>query len=226
MTHLKEVRKSAGLSQKEVAIHIGVKQNTYSYWENGKSRINGESLAKLAKLFGVTMDYLVDNKLSEISINKGVDNSQLVEQQLHKLPNEREKIMSNRLKDLRRSAGLTQKDLATVLGVAQPTFSGWESGHFQIDYDSLIKIANYFNTSIDYLLGRDSRHSSLQNNIPGNHAVRSDEEKLLDVYNSLNDHYKAKFMSVAYLLATINLANENIDLNTLVEQQLNKNYNK
>lgn len=226
MTHLKEVRKSAGLSQKEVAIHIGVKQNTYSYWENGKSRMNSESLAKLAKLFGVTTDYLLNDTQNKSATNEELDDCQLVEHQLYKIPNEREKIMSNRLKELCSSVGLTQKELATFLGVAQPTLSGWESGRFQIDYDSLIKIADYFNTSIDYLLGRDLKHSSLQNNIPGNHAVRSDEEKLLDVYNSLNDHYKAKFMSVAYLLATINLANENIDLNTLVEQQLNKNYNK
>lgn len=223
MTHLKEVRKSAGLSQKEVAIRIGVKQNTYSYWENGKSRMNSESLAKLAKLFGVTTDYLLNDIQNKSANNKELDDCQL---QPYKLPNEKEKVMSNRLKELRSSAGLTQKELATVLGVAQPTLSGWETGHFQIDYDSLIKIADYFNTSIDYLLGRDLKHSSLQNNVPDNHALRIDEDKLLDVYNNLNDHYKAKLISVAYLLATINLANENIDLNHLIEQQLHTNHNK
>ena len=36
---LKEARKSAGLTQKEVAAVVGVNQNTYSYWENGKLRL-------------------------------------------------------------------------------------------------------------------------------------------------------------------------------------------
>ena len=36
----KEARKSAGLTQKEVAAVVGVNQNTYSYWENGKTKID------------------------------------------------------------------------------------------------------------------------------------------------------------------------------------------
>lgn len=57
---LKEARKSAGLTQKEVATVVGVNQNTYSYWENGKTKIDSESLAKLSELFGVTTDFLLD----------------------------------------------------------------------------------------------------------------------------------------------------------------------
>lgn len=55
----KEARKSAGLTQKEVAAVVGVNQNTYSYWENGKTKIDSESLAKLSELFGVTTDFLL-----------------------------------------------------------------------------------------------------------------------------------------------------------------------
>lgn len=56
---LKEARKSAGLTQKEVAAVVGVNQNTYSYWENGKTKIDSESLAKLSELFGVTTNFLL-----------------------------------------------------------------------------------------------------------------------------------------------------------------------
>ena len=59
---LKEARKSAGLTQKEVAAVVGVNQNTYSYWENGKTKIDSESLAKLSELFGVTTDFLLGRK--------------------------------------------------------------------------------------------------------------------------------------------------------------------
>lgn len=58
---LKEARKQAGMTQQEVAAAVGVNQNTYSYWENGKTKIDNISLTKLAKIFNVTVDYLLDN---------------------------------------------------------------------------------------------------------------------------------------------------------------------
>lgn len=59
MNNLKSARKATGLTQAEVAASIGITQNAYSYWENGKVKIDHESLAKLSKLFGVTIDYLM-----------------------------------------------------------------------------------------------------------------------------------------------------------------------
>lgn len=56
---LKEARKKARLSQQKVADHIGVSQNTYSYWENGKYNVDSESLKKLSALFNVSIDYLL-----------------------------------------------------------------------------------------------------------------------------------------------------------------------
>ena len=60
----------------------------------------------------------------------------------------------NRIKELRTARKLNQSQLAQVIGIAQPTLSGWETGRTQIDYDNLIKLANFFETSIDYLLGQ------------------------------------------------------------------------
>lgn len=60
-----------------------------------------------------------------------------------------------RLKKLRKQRGVRQTELAAAIGVAQPTLSGWESGKFQIDDESKIKLADYFGVSIDYLMGRD-----------------------------------------------------------------------
>lgn len=57
---LKIARKAARLTQQEVAEKIGVNQNTYSYWENEKTKIDNVSLVKLAALFGVTVDFLLD----------------------------------------------------------------------------------------------------------------------------------------------------------------------
>ena len=57
---LKEARKAARMTQAEVAKFLGVNQNTYSYWETGKTKIDNVSLSKLAEIFNVSIDYLLD----------------------------------------------------------------------------------------------------------------------------------------------------------------------
>ena len=59
MLRLKEVRKSKGLTQQDVAKYVGISQNNYSYWENGKVKIDNDSIKKLADLFNVSVDYLL-----------------------------------------------------------------------------------------------------------------------------------------------------------------------
>ncbi len=59
-----------------------------------------------------------------------------------------------RVKELREAKGLQQKELAIDLGVSQPTISDWESGRKIPSANSTQKLADYFEVSIDYLLGR------------------------------------------------------------------------
>ena len=59
-----------------------------------------------------------------------------------------------RLKDLRKEKKVTQLQLAMALNMSQNTISRYETGERQAGYNELIKIADYFNVSIDYLLGR------------------------------------------------------------------------
>lgn len=56
------------------------------------------------------------------------------------------------LKELRVSAGLTQKQFAQSIGVLERTVSYWEKGSRECDFDTLIKIAKYFSVSVDDLL--------------------------------------------------------------------------
>jgi methanogenic corrinoid protein MtbC1 len=61
---------------------------------------------------------------------------------------------STRLRELRTSAELRQKDLAHALGVAQTTIANYEQGTRFPDETNLLRIADHFNVSLDYLLGR------------------------------------------------------------------------
>ena len=61
--------------------------------------------------------------------------------------------MRNRLRDLREDRDLTQTQLAAMLGMSQTGYSKYETGENDIPTAILIKLAKFYNTSIDYLLG-------------------------------------------------------------------------
>ena len=61
--------------------------------------------------------------------------------------------MKLRIRDLREDKDLTQTNLAKLLGSTQQTYSRYESGEITIDIYNLIKLAKFYNTSCDYLLG-------------------------------------------------------------------------
>lgn len=59
-----------------------------------------------------------------------------------------------RLKELRKKKGISQLRLATELNTTQNTISRYETGEREPGIDELIKIADYFHVSVDYLIGR------------------------------------------------------------------------
>lgn len=61
--------------------------------------------------------------------------------------------MKLRIRDLREDRDLTQKELVKILGCTQQTYSRYETGEITIDIFNLIKLADFYNTSCDYLLG-------------------------------------------------------------------------
>ena len=58
-----------------------------------------------------------------------------------------------RLKDLREDLDIKQKEIADYLHIKQNTYSQYENGQRQLPIDVLIKLANYYNVSTDYILG-------------------------------------------------------------------------
>lgn len=58
-----------------------------------------------------------------------------------------------RLKDLREDRDLKQEEVAKYLNISQTNYSKYELGKINIPISSLIKLSEFFNTSVDYLLG-------------------------------------------------------------------------
>lgn len=67
-----------------------------------------------------------------------------------------------RLKEIRKSRNITQLKLAMDLNISQNSISRYETGEREADYAMLIKLADYFNISIDYLLERTDNPTFLK----------------------------------------------------------------
>lgn len=63
-------------------------------------------------------------------------------------------IFQKRLIEQRRIYGYTQRQVAQMLGIAQPSYIRYENGSSEPTQETLVKIADIFDVSTDYLLGR------------------------------------------------------------------------
>ncbi|WP_455441968.1 helix-turn-helix domain-containing protein [Streptococcus salivarius] len=72
---------------------------------------------------------------------------------------------SERLKDLRKQAELTQVDVAEKLGISQPAYASWERGVKKPTQENLVKIAQILNVSVDYLVGNSEEKTDELDNI-------------------------------------------------------------
>lgn len=65
--------------------------------------------------------------------------------------------LNENIKQLRIARNLSQVDLAKVLGVTKQSISNWENNNIQPSIDMLIRLAEFFSVSTDYLLGFEQR---------------------------------------------------------------------
>ncbi len=66
----------------------------------------------------------------------------------------------NRIREIREDKGLTQTQVAKKIGITQRNYSYYETGKTMLTEDILIKLADLYNTSIDYLLYRTDKREN------------------------------------------------------------------
>ena len=59
------------------------------------------------------------------------------------------------IKKLREQKDLKQEDIAKMMNVDRSTVGKWENGSSKPDYEKMLKLADYFKVTVDYLLGRE-----------------------------------------------------------------------
>ncbi len=86
-----------------------------------------------------------------------------------------------RIGELRAAKNITQRQLAETIGVKNYTVGNWEQGRVKPDIGDLIALANYFECSVDYLIGREDDFG----NIVLLSRISDDQTKLLGLYSRL-----------------------------------------
>lgn len=85
-------------------------------------------------------------------------------------------MIMNRLRELRHNRGVSQQIIANLLNVTKATYSRYESGQFEPTQNSLIRLADYFHVTVDYLINRPNIEplSNSSTKIPIFHQITSD----------------------------------------------------
>ena len=79
------------------------------------------------------------------------------------------------LANLRKSLSLNQRDMAEKLNMVKATYAHYESGRSEPSIDTILKLADFFNCSTDYLLGHKITTSELKKNLINNILTLDDD---------------------------------------------------
>lgn len=93
-------------------------------------------------------------------------------------------FMVKNLSILRNKIGKSQRQVAIDLSIKYTTYYNWESGDAEPSIENLIKLADYFCVSVDYLIGRESR-INLEN-------MPNEQSKVINKFTSLNESNQTK----------------------------------
>lgn len=135
---LKEVRKSRGLTQEQVAEALRVSVGTISGYERGYRRPDPDMIVQLADLYDVSTDYI----LGRHTITQT-------------------NVFGQKIREMRISKELTPDALSKSLDISSDILTSYEAGTRTPDLYIAEKLATYFGVSVDYLLGRTNNSKGI-----------------------------------------------------------------
>ncbi len=103
--------------------------------------------------------------------------------------------MVKNLKQLRSEKGISQNKLAEIIGTSQQSINKYENHNIEPDINTLTALADFFNTSVDYLIGYSDIRHKIEPVSPFD--LNSDEAELITVYRNLTDKEKESLHLIA-----------------------------
>ncbi|WP_458407210.1 helix-turn-helix domain-containing protein [Anaerotignum sp.] len=98
-----------------------------------------------------------------------------------------------RLRQLRKSGNISQQKLGTYLNYGYTAIANYESGRNEPSFDTLMKIAIFFDVTVDYLLGLSDEPIIMN-------TLSISEGQLLEIYRKLNEENKQIIMEMARIV--------------------------
>lgn len=102
--------------------------------------------------------------------------------------------MIKNLKKLRLKAGISQQKLAEIIGTSQQSINKYENHNVEPDISTLIDLANFFATSVDYLIGNTDINHIIEE--VHHYDLNDEESKLVDEYRKLTIDEKQSINAV------------------------------
>jgi transcriptional regulator with XRE-family HTH domain len=136
MRKLRELRKSFGETQAEIARMLNVSDNTITKWELGQREPSFRNLKMLATHFNVSTDYL----LSDVEVTTNFKSKP-----------------KTALQQLRAEQHMTLNELQEATSINRATLSLYERETRRKSLNQLAALADYYNVSLDYIFGRTEK---------------------------------------------------------------------
>lgn len=118
----------------------------------------------------------------------------------------------NRLKTLRTEKSLTQKALAEALCISVSTLSHWECGYQEPSFRDLLSICDFFEVSIDYLLGRSDDFGVISITNAGV-QLPTDAQELVDMFLKLPPDLQHRALTYVNNLLKVNEEEKRLKIN-------------
>lgn len=177
----KELLEEKGISKNKMLTDLGLAKNSFVNWQERNTVPNGETLAKIAKYFDVPIEYLLGKESYKQWIT------------IEELHSARKKVA-----EIIEANDINIQDFENKLGTNYATINCWLSGQSDFFNEKIDKLADYFNVSTDYLLGREKDTASVTD---------AGLKQIMDSYATLNTAGKAK--AVDYMKDLANNPNYN-----------------
>lgn len=127
----------------------------------------------------------------------------------------------NRLKEIRKEQGKTQKELATLLGVTEMTISRWENmEELSIKHEQAQRLAEYFGVSDSYLLGYSDFKTPMETLLAAKEDLKEENETINSQLSNVSDNYeriKSNILATLEILKEVSVSNgyHSVVLNSL-----------
>ena len=106
-------------------------------------------------------------------------------------------LFLSRFRGLLEEYGKTQKEICADLEIRNQKLSNWKTGYSEPNFDDIIMLANYFDVSTDYLLGKSDDFGNISVKAETAPALPKESQELLDIFDSLDKFHQVQVLEYA-----------------------------